>query len=127
AFAACCALAVLDRVLNHAGHSSRQGVVWPLLAATAAHSFLDGWSVRALSVQPLADIAVPLGLGLHKIPEGLALGWITRKYLPTTWKAAVASASVEAVTLLGAFLEPQANQAGAGRFGAWWTAIVLAI
>lgn len=127
ALAACSALALLDKFLIHTEHSPRHGVVWPLLIAAAAHSFLDGWSVRAFSSQPLTDIAVPVGLGLHKIPEGLALGWLTRQYLRSPAKAAIASGSVEAVTLLGAFLEPGANQAGEARFGAVWTAIVLAI
>ncbi|MGA8028824.1 MAG: hypothetical protein WB992_16900 [Bryobacteraceae bacterium] len=127
AAAGCCMLAVLDQFLAHTAHSPRHGVIWPLLVAAAAHSFLDGWSVRAFSAQPLTDIAVPIGLGLHKIPEGLALGWVTRQYLSSPVRAAIASASVEAVTLLGAFLEPGANQAGEARFGAGWTAIVLAI
>lgn len=127
AIAACGGLAGLDRLLIHTGHSPRHGVVGPLLAATAVHSFLDGWSVRAFAVQPVADVAVPLGLALHKIPEGLALGWIVRRSFSSRWKAAGAAASVELLTAAGAFIEPRANQSGAAAFGAWWSAVVLAI
>lgn len=117
----------LDRLLIHTGHSPRHGVIGPLLAATAVHSFLDGWSVRAFAVQPVADIAVPLGLGLHKIPEGLALGWIARRSLSSAWKAAAAASAVEILTVAGAFIEPWANQSGVAAFGAWWSAVVLAV
>lgn len=127
AVAACCALIGLDRLLIHTGHSPRHGVVGPLLAAAAIHSFLDGWSVRVFAAQPLADIAVPLGLALHKIPEGLALGWIARRSFSNLWKAAAIGGMVEATTLAGAFVEPRANQSGIAAFGPWWSAVVLAI
>ncbi len=118
---------VVDRILLHGGHSPRHGVVGSLLAAAAVHSFLDGWSVRVFSGQPLAGVGVPLGLALHKIPEGVALGWITRKSLGSTWKAATLSGMVEGLTLVGAFVEPGADQSGAAEFGAWWTAAVLGV
>lgn len=124
---ACGAMLLLDRYLAHTGHSPRHGIIGPLLAAAAVHSFLDGWSVRAFSGQPVANLAVPLGLAMHKIPEGLALGWITHKSLGSASKAMTASAAVEAVTVIGAFVEPRANQSGIAEFGAWWTAMVLAI
>jgi zinc transporter ZupT len=125
--AACGGVAGLDRLLLHTGHSPRHGVVGPLLAATAVHSFLDGWSVRALAIQPVANIAAPLGLGLHKIPEGLALGWIVRRSIASKWKAAGAAGAVELMTLAGAFVEPRAYRSGTAAFGGWWSAVVLAI
>jgi zinc transporter ZupT len=126
ALAACGGLALLDRFLIHIGHSPVEGVIGPLLAATAVHSFLDGWSLRALSMQPVANIAVPLGLALHKFPEGLALGLITRRSMSWT-RALGASAIVEGLTLVGATVEPKVNESGAAQFGNWWTAIVLGI
>ena len=126
ALAVCCLLVLLDRFLIHGGHSPGE-VIGPLLAAAAVHSFLDGWSVRALSIQPLASIAVPLGLALHKVPEGLALGLITRKSMSSSSQAFAASAGVESLTLIGALVERDVNESGTARFGAWWTAIVLAI
>ena len=119
-------IAAIDYALMHAGHSPRQGVVGPLLIATAIHSFVDGWSVRALSWQPTAGIAVPLGLGLHKIPEGLAVGWLARRGLGSWSLAALSAAFVELFTLVGAYVQPHANERGVSAFGAWWTAGMLA-
>jgi hypothetical protein len=120
AFIVCGGLVLVDRLLRHT-------LIAPLLAATALHSFLDGWSVRAVSVQAFATIAVPLGLGLHKVPEGLALGLMTRKSMSSASRALAVSAGVEVFTLVGAIVEPRVNESGAERFGAWWTGIVLAI
>lgn len=124
---ACLALIGLDRLLIHTGHSPRRGVMGPLLAAAAAHSFLDGWSVRALAMQPLSHVAVPLGLALHKVPEGIALGWIARRSAAKRFNASAIAAAVEMMTVLGAWIEPRANAAGVAAFGVWWTATVLAI
>ncbi|MGI9075190.1 MAG: hypothetical protein ACR2JB_28600 [Bryobacteraceae bacterium] len=126
ALAVCCVLILLDRLLIHGSHSARE-VIGPLLAATAVHSFLDGWSVRALSVQPFASVAVPLGLALHKVPEGLALGLITRRSMSSIPRALTVSAGVEGLTLIGAIVEPGVNASGTARFGVGWTAIVLAV
>ncbi len=121
------AIAGLDRFLLHTGHSPRQGVVLPLLIVTAAHSFVDGWSVRALGTQPLADVAVPLGLALHKIPEGAALGWVAQQGLRSRWLAALAGFAVEAMTLAGAAIQPLADRSGIAKFGPWWTVGILAV
>jgi zinc transporter ZupT len=125
--AAGCGLFALDRLLLHTGHSPRQGVMAPLLAAAAAHSFLDGWSVRALALQPLAGVAVPLGLALHKVPEGMALGWVARRATTMKFQAVAAAAAVEVMTVVGAWIEPRGNASGAAAFGAPWSAVVLAI
>lgn len=128
-----CALAVagalwlLDRWLHRIGHSPSHGFLGPLMAATAVHSFLDGWSVRAVGVQPLASAAVTVGLALHKVPEGLALGWIVRRRTGSPRRAFWLSSAVESVTLLGGLAEPRAEQSGEAAFGPWWTALVLAI
>ncbi|HEY6988577.1 MAG TPA: hypothetical protein VH369_09350 [Bryobacteraceae bacterium] len=127
ALAACGMLALLDRFLLHTGHSPRHGVLGPLFVATAIHSFVDGWSVRALATQPLANVAVPLGLALHKVPEGLALGWVTRRSVPRALQALIVCAAVEALTVVGAAVQPDANETGSAAFGPWWTMAVLAI
>lgn len=119
-------LILLDRYLEHTGNSPRHGAVLPLLIATAVHSFLDGWSVRALALQPLTDVAVPVGLALHKVPEGLALGWILRRDASST-RAVIMGAVVESLTVIGAAIEPRAERSGVAAFGAWWTAVVLSI
>jgi zinc transporter ZupT len=125
--ATCVILAFADHLFIHMGHASRQVALGPILAATALHSFLDGWSVRALASLRIAGIAGPLGLALHKIPEGIAIGWIARRSLHSSWKAAFAAVSVELATVLGAYVEPHASASGFAAFGAWWTAAVIAV
>jgi zinc transporter ZupT len=120
-------MAGLDGLLLHAGHSPRQGILWPVLAAMALHSFLDGWSVRALAARPLPEIAAPVGLALHKIPEGIAAGWIARRSTSSGWKAAAAGGAAQLATVAGALVEPNADRLGAARFGDGWPAAVLAI
>jgi zinc transporter ZupT len=120
-------MAGLDRLLLHAGHSPRQGILWPVLAAMALHSFLDGWSVRALAARPLPEIAAPVGLALHKIPEGIAAGWIARRSTSSGWKAAAAVGAAQLATVAGALIEPNADRLGTARFGDGWPAAVLAI
>jgi zinc transporter ZupT len=121
------ALALLDHYLIDEGWAKHENIVRPLLIATAIHSFLDGWSVRATAVNALTAVAVPIGLALHKMPEGLALGWVVRRAFGSTTKALVAGLSVEFLTLAGALLEPKADQSGIDRFGVWWIAAVLAV
>ncbi len=127
ALIACIVMLLLDRFLEHSDYRHGHSVIGPLLAAAALHSFLDGWSVRAFSGQALADVAVPVGLALHKIPEGLALGWISHKSLGSVSKSIAASAAAESLTIVGALVEPRTNQSGLLAFGAWWEATVLAV
>lgn len=103
------------------------GFAMPLLIFTSLHSLLDGWSIRVLGSGSLISWAVVIGLALHKIPEGLALGLITRKSMAAPWRAAAAAIGVECFTLVGAFIEPRINQAGTLRFGAVWTTGVLGL
>jgi zinc transporter ZupT len=125
--AACLALSLADRIFIHAEHASNRIALGPILAATATHSFLDGWSVRALVTLRLAGIAAPIGLALHKVPEGVAIGWIARQGLRSPWKAAAASIAVELFTLLGAYVEAPASRSGFATFGSWWTSAILAV
>jgi len=127
AAAACFAIALLDWYFEGPGASPRQEVVGPLLAAAAVHSFVDGWSLRAVSNQQVASVVVPLGLALHKIPEGLALGWITGRSFTSRPKAMMVCAFVESITIAGALLEPSVDQSATEKFGPWWMAFVLAI
>ena len=114
-----------DRYLLHKGHSLRHGFITPLMAATAVHSLLDGWSIRALEVQPMASLAVLLGLALHKLPEGLALGWITRNALHSTGRAVLFCSLAETLTVAGAWVEPKVAASGVEIFGTKATAAML--
>jgi hypothetical protein len=127
AIGASAAIAGIDELLMHAGHSPRSGALAPLLAATSIHCFLDGWSVRAIDGRPMTDIAVALGLALHKIPEGFALGWVIRRASQTARKALVLATGVELLTAVAAYIEPRANSSAASALGSWWTIGVLAV
>lgn len=124
---ACLLLALIDHLFLHSRDTTTHFALGPILAATAIHSFLDGWSVRALGGMRMATVSASLGLGLHKLTEGLALGWITRQNLKQYWKAALAVTAAEAFTVLGGFVEPYANRTGFAAFGSWWTSTVVAI
>lgn len=125
--AACLSLALIDRLFIHSNHGPGRAALAPILTATAVHCFVDGWSVRAIQSLQMASITAPLGLALHKIPEGVAIGWIARQSIGSAGKAAAAAIAVELVTLIGALVEPFASRSGSATFGAWWTSAVVAI
>ena len=78
--------------------------------------------------RPFADVAVTLGLALHKIPEGAALGWISQRAVRRSRTAFLLSTGAELFTVLGAFAEPALTVRGAAQFGgARWTAGVLSV
>lgn len=65
---------------HNACSTELHGFALPLITAAALHSFLDGWGIAASQLSPALSlrIAVPLAVGLHKLPEGIALGGILR-------------------------------------------------
>jgi zinc transporter ZupT len=79
------------------------GFALPLLVAAAVHSFFDGWSVATVegSVPLGLRVVVPLAVGLHKLPEGIALGGIMRAALKTKTSAMAWCALAEGATLVG--------------------------
>jgi hypothetical protein len=114
-----------DAKVLHASHSLRHGFAAPLLAATAVHSALDGWSIRAVEVQPATTFVALTGLSLHKIAEGLALGWLTRNALQSTFRAIAFCGAAELLTVVGAWLEPLVASLRLSFFGTQAAAIVL--
>jgi zinc and cadmium transporter len=98
------------------GHcdTALHGFAGPLLIAAALHSAVDGWSVAAAhDPAGLASggfaygmgAALTAGIGIHKIPEGLALGVITRAAMDSPASALFWCAAAESATLAGAALE----------------------
>ena len=79
------------------------GFAGPLIAASALHAFLDGWSIATVqSAAPLGlRVAVPLAVVLHKLPEGVALGGILRASMRNRTGAMGWCALAEGATLLG--------------------------
>lgn len=80
------------------------GFAAPLLAATAIHASIDGWGLIAVTTglhAPGTATALAAALLLHKIPEGLALGAITRAAVGRDWMALTLCAVVELTTVIG--------------------------
>ncbi len=80
------------------------GFATPLLAAAALHSALDGWTSVAAQSSSFGG-ALVLGIAVHKIPEGIALGVIARAALERRGPALAWCAAAESATLAGAGLE----------------------
>jgi zinc transporter ZupT len=101
------------------------GFAAPLVAATAVHAFLDGWSMATVQAVSGMDVrvTVPLAVGLHKVPEGLALGailWASMRSRPTAFAWCVAA---EGCTVVGGVV----GLALAPRLGTAWVLYPLAI
>jgi len=101
------------------------GFALPLCVAASLHAFLDGVAISASQQDHASGLAtvVLLGVTLHKIPEGIALGIMLRAALPSRLEALGLAAAVETVTFLGAVLE----SAVTGRFGVAWVSYALAL
>jgi zinc transporter ZupT len=80
------------------------GFATPLLAAAALHSALDGWSAVSAQEGTGFGTALAFGIAAHKIPEGLALGIISRAALPSRWSAFAWCTLAQSATLVGAGL-----------------------
>ncbi|HZT39328.1 MAG TPA: ZIP family metal transporter [Bryobacteraceae bacterium] len=101
------------------------GFAGPLLAAAGLHSLLDGWTLAAAQGNDGTPVmaAFVVGMALHKIPEGLALGAIVRAAMTSRRKALVMSGAVEALTIAGAVVETSL----APRLGSAWAHGLLAL
>jgi zinc transporter ZupT len=88
---------------HHACSTELHGFAAPLIAAAALHSFLDGWSIATVQLAvPLGlRVAVPLAIGLHKLPEGIAFGGILRASMKSRSEAMLWAAVAEGSTLVG--------------------------
>jgi zinc transporter ZupT len=85
---------------------SLHGFAAPLVLAASLHALLDGWSLSA-SGESNVHLSSAFGwaIGIHKIPEGIALGVILRAALPRWGPAAAYLAFAQLCTLLGAGIE----------------------
>jgi zinc transporter ZupT len=100
------------------------GFAAPLIIATAFHAFLDGWSIATSQWAGTVGLgSLPLALGLHKIPEGVALGAILRASVGPRISAFGLCLLTESATLLGAGL----GLVMAPRLGVGWLHYPLAI
>lgn len=101
------------------------GFAAPLVAAASLHSFLDGLGIAASRQEPAEALAavVVLGVALHKIPEGIALGVMFRAALRSRVAALAWCVAIESATLAGALLEAAIT----GRLGVEWVSYALAL
>jgi zinc transporter ZupT len=101
------------------------GFAGPLITAASLHALLDGVGISASGEGTAGGLvtAVVVGVTLHKIPEGIALGIMLRAAVRSRWSAFLLCAAAEAATILGAVLESAiTSHAGAG-----WVAGALAL
>ena len=101
------------------------GFAMPLLAAAAVHSLLDGWTIAGGSqIGPESlGVALVAAIAVHKLPEGIALGVITRAALPSGALALAGCVAAEAATIAGVVLEI----AAAPKIGSEWVQVLLAL
>lgn len=91
---------------DHEHCSARlHGFATPLLIASALHASLDGWSVSASQSDIRLGAGFLLGIAAHKVPEGLALGVISRAALRSRSAAIGWCALAQFATLVGAGAE----------------------
>jgi len=112
---------------DHAACSTHlHGFAAPLISAAALHSFLDGWGVVTVAgaAFPLAlRVAVPVAVGLHKLPEGIALGGILRAAVKRRGTAMAWCVVAEGATLAGGLVAVLL----APRLGEQWTIYPLGL
>jgi zinc transporter ZupT len=92
---------------DHGGCSeSLHGFAGPLLIASGLHSFFDGWSLAVSQEKGFEDLKVAflLGIGAHKLPEGLALGALLAAALGTARKAMLGAAAAQLMMIAGGAL-----------------------
>lgn len=85
---------------------SLHGLAAPLLIASGVHSFFDGWSLAVSQEKGFETLKVAflVGIGAHKLPEGLALGALLAAALGTARKAMLAAAAAQLMMVAGGSL-----------------------
>ena len=98
---------VIDRVLYPVCSTCthpHENVAGPLLAAAGVHSFFDGWGIAISQQQGSSDLRLAFlaGIGVHKVPEGLALGVLLLAATRSSLKAGFIAALVQSAMFAGA-------------------------
>lgn len=85
---------------------SLHGFAAPLLIAAGLHSFFDGWSLAVSQQKGYESLKVAflVGIGVHKLPEGLALGALLMAALGIELRAMVGAAAAQLMMLAGGAL-----------------------
>ena len=100
------------------------GFAAPLIVAASLHSFFDGWSIAVSQEKGFEGLrlAFLLGVGIHKLPEGVALGVLLLAALGSAGKAIAGAAAAQSMMLAGGLLAATF----APYFSPAWTAGFLA-
>lgn len=82
------------------------GFAAPLLIASGIHTFFDGWSLTVAQQNGFEGLktAFLVGIGIHKVPEGLALGALLIAALANERKAMLAATVTQSMMLAGSIL-----------------------
>ncbi len=101
------------------------GFAVPLLIASGLHSFFDGWSLAVSQEKGFENLRVAflVGIGAHKLPEGLALGALLAAALGSTGKAMAGAAAAQLMMIAGGAVAIVLTP----RLGTNWTAGFLSV
>jgi zinc transporter ZupT len=104
---------------------SLHGFAAPLLIASGLHSFFDGWSLVVSEQKGFEGLKVAflVGIGIHKLPEGLALGALLIAALGTERRALLGAAAAQSMMLAGGAL----GIILAARLSETWTVAFLSV
>jgi zinc and cadmium transporter len=80
------------------------GFAMPLLVAAGVHAMADGWTLEAAHATAFNEVFA-IGIAIHKLPEGIALGVMTRASMRSKIAAIVACAVAEGMTVAGGGFE----------------------
>ncbi len=95
-----CAIAHIDESTAMA----RRGSLILLTSALGIHCLLDGMALSSsAALSHRAELGAMLGVSVHKLPEGLALGLLLLGGSYSKRSALGITAAIEAITVLGAF------------------------
>jgi len=89
---------------NHQGCIRKlHGFAAPLLIASGIHSFFDGWSLTISQQDGFGSLRLAFlaGIGIHKLPEGLALGALLVAALGSMPRALLGAGLAQSMMLLG--------------------------
>ena len=79
------------------------GFAIPLITASSLHAFLDGSALAVVNQQGSESVRAIffLGISIHKVPEGIALGVLLLAATGSAWKAWLGCAAIQSFMLAG--------------------------
>jgi zinc transporter ZupT len=111
---------------DHSGCAeSLHGFAAPLLIAAGVHNLFDGWSLATSQEAGFERLrfAFLVGIGFHKLSEGLALGALLLAAFGAPWKALLGAAAAQAFMVAGGALALAVGP----HLSKDWTALLLSL